>query len=73
MLNRKEIQIWRAAAGRELGKRRTELRLSQQDLTKLSGIPRGTISRAEGGTLGLTRLLKLCDALDLKLQLVEKK
>ena len=62
----------------EIGKRIAELRkereLSQSTLALKAGIDKGHIARIEQGrySVGLDILEKICKALDVKLELIEK-
>lgn len=59
----------------ELINRRYKKRLSQQDLANLSGLYKSYINRLEKGVvlISLPKLLAMCDALDLDIQLKPRK
>lgn len=48
--------------------------LSQRELSRISGIPQKTISRIESGKdiPKMSTLFKLCSALDLEIQIIDK-
>lgn len=59
----------------ELINRRYKKKLSQQDLANLSGLYKSYINRLEKGVvlISLPKLLAMCDALDLDIQLKPRK
>ena len=60
--------------GKRIAELRKERELSQVDLALKSGLDKGHIARIELGrySVGIDTLQKIADALDVKLELIEK-
>lgn len=57
-----------------LKRARTGREMSQMELSEKSGVARSNIARIEGGNLntGLDTIIKLCEALDCSLEVIQK-
>lgn len=57
-----------------LKRARTCKEMSQMELSEKSGVARSNIARIEGGNLntGLDTIIKLCEALDCSLEVIQK-
>lgn len=66
--------IIREYIGKRIAELRKEKELSQVDLALKAGLDKGHIARIELGrySVGLDTLQKIADALDVKLELIEK-
>ena len=60
--------------GKRIAELRKERKLSQVDLALKAGLDKGHIARIELGrySVGIDTLQKICDALDVKLEMIEK-
>ena len=66
--------IIRESIGKRIAELRKEKELSQVDLALKAGLDKGHIARIELGrySVGLDTLQKIADALDVKIDLIEK-
>ena len=57
-----------------LKRARTSKEMSQMQLSEKSGVARSNIARIEGGNLntGLDTIIKLCEALDCSIEVIQK-